>query len=201
MTIDDMSKHISSKDDYIQLFAMKVGNLVTEGGYFLPQKDRLTWSFIRATLCGDKKLIKVASLTSFYCPPKLTALSCEDIWDSVKDDHQLMKYFPDGEKHPGKHFMITVGPTYQVLNHLRPTLVTELLKAQKELRKEQAPPSKKVAVSTEILDFLTKNEVINPSTQKDPMSYVSIGRKWARTRNSKPVEFKLDLSKGTVVKK
>lgn len=60
---------------------------------------------------GTSKAIKVINMTRMYCPKHLTAVNCEDLWTIVKQDNELMAYFPSKTRYPSKEYLIQVNTT------------------------------------------------------------------------------------------
>lgn len=76
----------------------------------MPDKDAITYEYIREVLDGRKKLLKVADLKTLTVPPKVEGLRIAAMWEQVKADNVLSKYFPAFHgRTPPKQFFFTVG--------------------------------------------------------------------------------------------
>ena len=75
----------------------------------MPKEQYLTWAFIRGVCDGSKKLLRCKDISVLEDLPKLSSLSCEDIWSAIRLDKDVSRYFPtDSEKYPGKSWMLSV---------------------------------------------------------------------------------------------
>lgn len=92
-------------------------------GYFLPPKRFITWPFIRQVLEGSKKLIKQRDVRINIIPPKIRDLTVKSIWAFLKNDPELMKFFPDAcvETDPPREFF------FSIVSSVRPDIFERIL--------------------------------------------------------------------------
>jgi hypothetical protein len=76
----------------------------------LPPTPYLTWEFIRGVLDGSKKLIRVKDLATLYEVPRFGNFSVSRLWEQIRNDNELMRYFPtSSKKYPTKLFTLNVS--------------------------------------------------------------------------------------------
>lgn len=86
------SKEIANKIPSVEHFMYLYS---TEGQYYLPPKQMLTWSYIKQILIGEKLLIKFDSIQGQMILPKARGVRVADLFEKLENDLELMKYFPD----------------------------------------------------------------------------------------------------------
>ena len=88
--------------------------------YYVPPKSQFTKDFIKELLAGKKSLFKMAEINMIAVPQYQELAVCK-IWNQVKDDEELMRYFasfyPDGKYADRTYF-------YNVLNTVHPNYVS-----------------------------------------------------------------------------
>lgn len=91
--------------------------------YYLPPKRLITWPHIYKILNGEKLLLKQSSIKISVIPPKIKHLQVKEIWNRLKNDPEIFRYFPDNclKDEPPRHYF------FAVLATLKPEILQQLL--------------------------------------------------------------------------
>ena len=103
--------------------------------YFLPPKRYITWPYIAQVLKGEKLLIKQNQVKINIIPPKIKDLTVKNIWNMLREDLDLLRYFPDSciEDEPPRAYF------FSVVSAIRPQVMAEMIANAEETfwRKER----------------------------------------------------------------
>ena len=135
---------------------------------YCPSYRDLTASFAKEVLAGKKFLLNLDQVKYVDEIPQFKELSTKNVWNSVKNDPILLKYFPDfnGERAPrmfSPDFMIFEEKPYllNVLNTLRPNSVINAVKKLKDKQVEKEINENPIIVNTEYSNLLENFQTIS----------------------------------------
>lgn len=71
-----------------------------------------TMVFLKAVLSGHKRLMKVEQIHGIPKIPRIPEVNCQEIWRDIKNEAQIIVYFPDSyvnsDRTPDREYMSTV---------------------------------------------------------------------------------------------
>jgi hypothetical protein len=98
-------------------------NVILLVQYHLPPKRYITWPFIFEVLNGTKKLLKQNQVKINVIPPRIKHLRIKEIWTHLKEDEDLLRFFPNQclKYEPPRSFFFTI------LSTVKPHILVQLL--------------------------------------------------------------------------
>lgn len=169
----ELEELISSKDHFIQLFTV-------QGRYLLPPKQYISWRWISEILNGTKVLLPLSRVPCLYLPPKVSELTVKNLYEQVKDDDRISRFFPTTNRPQDKRYF------FAILAAILPDFFETALTHIKENRKTMIPETQKIAVTPEMQALITRNTAyIGPKAKVG--QYLNTGRQWTTpVRTTKP---------------
>jgi hypothetical protein len=163
-TKQDLDSLIHSKEHFVQLFTV-------QGRFLLPPKPFITWRFIREVLNGTKELLPLSKVPSLYMPPKVSELTVKTLYDQVKEDIRITRFFPETNRPQDKLYF------FAVLSAILPDFYETILAKLKDQRKEDTPREEKITVTPMMQELIGKN-IPYLGEHKKVGHFVTTGRKW-----------------------
>ena len=123
--------------------------------------------FLKQVLANDKKLMKMSSLRSINVP-KFDEVSVKTIWPLIKQDPEVLVYFPDDYakgRVPERKY------TFDVLNTIRPEYVKKMIEHAFTIRNavtEEGKHDDEILVSTEWQEQLQAIPFISSKSPRNP---------------------------------
>ena len=117
----------------------------------MPPKRYITWPFIKQVLEGKKKLLKQSHIRINIIPPKIRDLTVKKIWNYLKNDLDLLAYFPDQclELEPPREFF------FSIVSSIRPDIFQQMLQqAEVNFWNKVSSKNEVIAIDHQILDEL-----------------------------------------------
>ena len=84
----EVARKIKSFDHFLFVWG-------TKAGYYLPQKNCLTWHYVAQVLAGEKRLLRVDQVGHVQELPKARGVLVNELWEHCKSINELHCYFPD----------------------------------------------------------------------------------------------------------
>jgi hypothetical protein len=101
MKTKEFALKIQSIDHFVHMYG-------TEGKYFLPPRDYITWEYVKQIATGEKVLLKFDRIECQSQVPKARGLRVRDIFSSLTADSEFLRYFPNMTQDstiPRKYFL------------------------------------------------------------------------------------------------
>ena len=101
-----IASKIHNKAAFQEVFGLKVRDLLTTlAGLLLAPYTLPDLGVHQGVLDGSKKLIRVKDLATLYEVPRFGNFSVSRLWEQIRNDSELMRYFPtSSKKYPTKLF-------------------------------------------------------------------------------------------------
>lgn len=119
----------------------------------MPPKRYISWPFIAQVLNEDKLLLKQSQVRINVIPPKVKDLTIKAIWNSMQQDDDFLRFFPDPciDKEPPR------GYFFSILSAIRPQVFQSILdKAEQRYRKLEEDNINMFTVSSRVMEELNK---------------------------------------------
>jgi hypothetical protein len=149
--------------------------LAINGRFVLPPASLCSYRYLRQILRGEKLLLRIEDLKLTEPPPRVRGLSVKGLWEEVRTDERLLRYFPDfkqGWVPPRTYF-------FQVLSSLYPEDYGNFLKRVKEEKLGQQQAQKHIEIDQNILETLGQGEdLFTYLPESKPSNYLHSNRRY-----------------------
>lgn len=173
-----VSQNIKNKRDFVEIFGLQGGYCFFLNRFILPPLREINFCFIREVLREEKHLLKVDRLPNTYLPPRLREYSVSQLWNTVRDNPLISRYFPEyGDRTPSKSyfFKVFIGLT-QVMNILSPGYSQNLMDMIKERRTLNQPEDDIIDLSEQMAQYIARNEPCHIGRQQKVTKLIRRGR-------------------------
>lgn len=174
----DLNSVVQSKDHLLSILAVR-------GKYYLPPPQFCTWKFLRQVLSGTKELLKIDEIDCIYKPPRLQEIPVARLFNQIRNNPQLMRFFPETNRPMDKAYFFTVIASQS------PGFYETILHQIKERRRAIEPEQEKIEISDRMRILIEQNlPYIGPTSKVG--HFVKTGRRWGNPGPRQIPQFQID---------